>query len=106
MLGGGKGVTQDAARSLFWLRRAAHSGIAGAQFNLGRVCQRASMDGPAMDAPTARIEAYLWYELAAAQDYSAAKGAFAQLTIKMTRDEVTEARRRVSAWGQEPCLAH
>jgi hypothetical protein len=59
-----------------------------------------------MDAPTARIEAYLWYELAAAQDYSAAKGAFAQLTIKMTRDEVTEARRRVSAWGQEPCLAH
>ena len=105
-IGRRKGVTQDATRSLFWLRRAAHSGVAGAQFNLGRVCQRASMDGPTVDAPAARIEAYLWYELAAAQDYAAAKGAFAQLTIKMTRDEVTEARRRVSAWGHEPCLAH
>ena len=97
----GKGVILDATRSLFWFRRAAHLGIAGAQFNLGRVCQRASMDGSEADAPEARIEAYMWYELAAAQNYSAAVGAYAQLTIKMTQDEVTEARRRVEDWMPE-----
>lgn len=105
MFASGQGVNRDAAQSLFWFRRAAHLGIAGAQFNLGRVCQRASMDGSAADAPEARIEAYMWYELAAAQNYSAAVGASAQLTTKMTRDEVAEARRRVCAWVQEPHLA-
>ena len=102
MFASGRGVTRDAARSHFWFRRAACLGVADAQFNMGRVCQRASMDGLAADAPEARIEAYMWYELAAAQNYPAAIGAYAQLTIKMTRAEVTEARRRVSVWGQEP----
>lgn len=102
MFASGRGVPQDAARSVFWFRRAAHLGIAGAQFNMGRFCQRASMDGPSADAREARIEAYVWYELAAAQNHTAAQGAYAQLTIKMTRDEVTEARRRVGAWMQEP----
>jgi hypothetical protein len=59
------------------------------------------MDGMAADAAEARIEAYMWFELAAAQNYIPAKGAYALLTIKMTRDEVAEARRRVSAWVQE-----
>lgn len=101
MFASGSGVTQDAARSHFWFRRAAHLGIAGAQFNLGRIRHRASMEGPTADASEARIEAYMWYELAAAQNYPAAMGAYAQLTIKMTRDDVTEARRRVEYWVPE-----
>jgi len=105
MLASGLGVDRDAAQSLFWFRRAAQLGVAEAQFNLGRICQRASMDGSEAHAPEARIEAYVWYELAAAQNYSAAKGAYAQLTFKMTRDEVAEARRRVGAWVREPHLA-
>jgi TPR repeat protein len=102
MFASGQGVDRDATQSLFWFLRAAHLGIAGAQFNMGRICQRASMNGSPADAHDARIEAYMWYELAAAQHYSAAVGAYAQLTIKMTRDEVAEARRRVVAWMQEP----
>lgn len=104
MFASGEGVTQDAERSLFWYRRAAHLGIAGAQYNMGRACQRASMDGPGADAPESRIEAYVWYELAAAQNFPAAQGAYAQLTFKMTRGEVAEARRRVAVWPREPGL--
>jgi len=103
MFASGEGVTKDATQSLFWFRRSARLGNAGAQYNMGRACQRASMDGPVAEAPESRIEAYVWYELAAAQNFFAAQGAFAQLTFKMTRDEVAEARRRVNAWPQEPC---
>jgi len=104
MFATGQGVPQNTARSVSWFRRAAHLGIADAQFKWGCACQRASMDSPAANAPEARIEAYMWYELAAAKNHAAAKGAYAQLTIKMTRDEVAEARRRIGAWKQEPCL--
>jgi len=101
MFASGKGVTQDAAKSLFWFRRSAHSGIAGAQFCLGRVWHRSSLDGSATDAHEARIEAYVWYALAAAQNYDAAQSACAQLTVKMTWDEVSEARRRVVDSGRK-----
>ena len=99
---GGRGVTQDVARSQSWFRRAAHLGVAGAQFNLGRACQRASLDGSATAATEARIEAYMWYELAAAQNYAAAVGNSALLTLKMTRNDVAEARRRVNACEKKP----
>jgi uncharacterized protein len=104
MFAAGRGASPDTAQSLFWFRRAAYLGIPGAQFNMGRFCQRASMNGPVADAPEARIAAYVWFELAAAQNFSSAQGAYAQLTFKMTWDEVAEARRRISAWVSEPYL--
>jgi TPR repeat protein len=97
MFAAGRGVPQDTAQSLSWYHRAARQGIAEAQFKWACARQRASMDGAEADAPEVRIEAYMWYELAA-PNYPPALGASAQLTIKMTRDEVTEARRRVAAW--------
>ena len=95
----GQGVTQDDAQSVVWFGRAANLGDAGGQYNMGRSCQRASMDGLAADAPEARIEAYKWFQLAAAQGYKNAEGAYATLTFKMTRAEVAEAMARVARFS-------
>ena len=96
MYANGQGVAQDDAQSVVWFGRAANLGDAGGQFNMGRCCQRASMDGRPADAPEARIEAYKWFQLAAAQGYKNADGAYATLTIKMTRADVAEANQRVA----------
>jgi len=94
----GQGVAQDDAQSVVWFRRSANLGDAGGQYNMGRNRQRASMDGSPADAPEARIEAYKWYQLSAAQGYKASVGAYATLTFKMTRAEVTEANKRVASF--------
>ena len=95
----GQGVVRDAAQSIFWFGRAANLGDAGGQYNMGRCCQRASMDGLPADAPESRIEAYKWFQLAAAQGYKNADGAFATLTFKMTRADVAEAIERVAKFS-------
>jgi TPR repeat protein len=92
----GQGVVRDDAQSLVWFGRAANLGDAGGQYHMGRNRQRASMDGLPADAPEARIEAYKWYQLAAAQGYKDSEGASAMLTFKMTREDVTEANQRVA----------
>lgn len=94
----GQGVVQDAAQSVVWFGRAANLGDAGGQYNMGRSCQRASMDGLPADAPEARIEAYKWFQLAAAQGYKNSEGAYATLTFKMTRADVAEANQRVASF--------
>ena len=63
---------------------------------MGRSCQRASLDGLPADAPEARIEAYKWFQLSAAQGYKDSEGAYAPLTVKMTREDVAEANQRVA----------
>jgi TPR repeat protein len=92
----GQGVVRDDAQSLVWFGRAAKLGDAGGQYYMGRSCQRASMDGLPADAPEARIEAYKWFQLSAAQGYKDSQGAYAPLTVKMTRAEVAEANQRVA----------
>ena len=95
----GQGVVRDAAQSVVWFGRAANLGDAGGQYNMGRSCQRASMDGLPADAPEARIEAYKWFQLAAAQGYKNSEGAYATLTFKMTRADVAEAIERVARFS-------
>jgi len=94
----GQGVVRDDAQSVAWFGRAANLGDAGGQYHMGQICQRASMDGRPADAPEARIEAYKWYQLAAAQGYKNADGAYATLTFKMTRADVAEANQRVASF--------
>ena len=95
----GQGVVRDDAQSVVWFGRAASLGDAGGQYSMGRSCQRASMDGLPAEAPEARIEAYKWFQLAAAQGYKNADGAYATLTFKMTRADVTEAIERVARFS-------
>jgi len=91
----GQGVVRDAAQSAVWFGRAAALGDAGGQYHMGRNRERASMDGLPAEAPEARIEAYKWFQLSAAQGYADSEGAYAMLTFKMTREDVTEANQRV-----------
>ena len=101
MYANGQGVARDDAQSLVWFGRAANLGDAGGQYKMGRNCHRISMDGSPAAAPEARIEAYKWYQLAAAQGYKNADGAYATLTFKMTRADVAEAIRRVAGFSAE-----
>lgn len=94
----GQGVVQDDAQSVAWFGRAALLGDAGGQYRMGRTCQRASTDGLPAAAPEARIEAYKWFQLSAAQGYKDSEGAHAMLTLKMTRADVTEAHQRVASF--------
>jgi TPR repeat protein len=92
----GQGVVRDDAQSAAWFSRAAERGDAGGQYHTGRNYQRASMDGLPADAPEARIEAYKWFQLSAAQGYKDSAGAHVTLTVKMTREDVTEAGKRAA----------
>jgi TPR repeat protein len=94
----GQGVARDDAQSLAWFGRAALLGDAGGQYHMGQNCQRASLTGLPANAPEARIEAYKWFRLAAAQGYKDSEGAHAPLTIKMTRADVAEAIQRVASF--------
>lgn len=99
MYANGQGVVRDNTQSMVWFGRAANLGDAGGQYKMARNCHRASMDGLPVDAPEARIEAYKWYQLSAAQGYKNSEGAYATLTFKMTRADVTEANERVARFS-------
>jgi len=92
----GQGVARNDAQSAVWFGRAANLGDAGGQYNMGRNCHRASQDGLPADAAEARIEAYKWFQLSAAQGYKDSQGAYVLLTPKMTREDVTEANQRIA----------
>ena len=92
----GQGVARNDAQSAVWFGRAANLGDAGGQYNMGRNCHRASQDGLPADAAEARIEAYKWFQLSAAQGYKDSEGAYVLLTPKMTREDVTEANQRIA----------
>ena len=100
----GQGVARDEAQSQLWFGRAANLGDAGGQYHMGKSCQRASLDGLPADSTEARIEAYKWFELSAAQGYKNSEGAYAPLTFKMTRADVAEAIRRVAKFSVVPLL--
>ena len=99
MYANGQGVAKDAAQSMIWFGRAANLGDAGGQYKMGRSCQRASLDGLPADASEARIEAYKWYQLSAAQGYKNSEGAYVTLTFKMTHADVAEAIERVAKFS-------
>lgn len=98
MLAGGKGVPRDEATALTWTRRAAEGGDAGAQYALGSRYHRNSMDRRQMDDVEARIEAYKWFHLAAAQGYKDSVAACERVTLGMTREEVVDGNQRVAAF--------
>lgn len=95
----GHGMPKNDALGLMWIRRAAVGGDAGAQFELGSRYARTSVRGEQMDAIESRIEAYKWFSLAAAQEYRDATVQCDSAAMRMSRDEIAEAARRVTAFG-------
>jgi TPR repeat protein len=104
----GQGMAPDEGEAVRWIRRAAEQGDAAAQFNLGSRYHRASVSGLEMDAAESRIEAYKWFQLAAAQGYKNSLLTCEPVTLRMTHDDVAEGNDRVATFvpanrkGAEP----
>ncbi len=98
----GQGVPRDDKQSLVWVRKSAHLGDPGAQYNLGMRQHRISMDGLAEDAGESRIEAYKWLRLAATQGYGASEASCECVALEMTRECVADANRRAAEFVAEP----
>jgi len=96
----GKGVPQDNAEALKWYRQAADQGDSLAQFNLGMRYYEGK--GVSPDP----VEAYQWLSLAAAQGLKDAVKARDELKRRMTRSQISEARRRTEAFVAKKPAAH
>jgi len=94
---GGKGVQKSDVDAAKWFRRAADQGIPFAQLNLGLLY--AAGNG----VPQDNVEALKWLELAffglpAGSTRSDVARAMTDVTSKMTREQIDEAKRRESSW--------
>lgn len=94
MFAQGQGVERDEAAALRWTSRAAEAGDAAGQYSLGMRCHRASIRNEPSAAIESRIEAYKWFQLAAAQGYKDSLASRARVTSHMTHADVTEANQR------------
>ena len=98
----GEGRPKDEVEAGKWFRRAANQGDPGAQFHLGISLHRLSLGVPATAAPEAKIEGFMWLQLAAAQGFHNAESACGQLNLQMSKAEIDEARRRVAKFVATP----
>jgi len=90
---------RDEVEARKWLTEAAAQGHADAQFNLGNLCYSISLrdrDTPASGA--GRIDAYVWYQLAAAQGHVRAAAACEMLNLQLSDTEVQDGDRRAGAF--------
>ena len=92
----GQGVAQDDAEAARWMHKAADRGDAGAQFHLGTRYHRASIRPEQTDAAESRVEAFKWFQLAAAQGYKDSIASRDSVTRGMTREEVAEGNQRAT----------
>jgi TPR repeat protein len=97
----GKGVQKSDVDAAKWFRRAADQGIPFAQLNLGLLY--AAGNG----VPQDNVEALKWLELAffglpAGSTRSDVARAMTDVTAKMTREQIDEAKRRERGWKAQP----
>jgi len=90
----GRGVLRSSEEARQWFQRAAEQGEADAQFNLGNLFYSDSVRHLAAEAGEARIQAYMWFHLAAAQGHSPATASCETLNLQLTDSELLEGTRR------------
>ena len=88
----GKQAKENYTTAFTWFYKAANQGIAAAQYNIGLMYQLGR------GVPTNRVEAYKWYNIAAAQGFTKASAARELLDSELSRKEVSEAERRAAAF--------
>src|SRR5258706_383044 len=81
-----------------WFRKAAMQGVPDAQYRLAVNCQRGE------GVPKDLVEAFAWFNLAAAQNFRPAINAREQLTRKLSRAEIDDGDRRASAYVAQGAL--
>ncbi|HOW64614.1 MAG TPA: tetratricopeptide repeat-containing serine protease family protein [Candidatus Paceibacterota bacterium] len=94
----GQGVPQNDREAVRWFRYAAEQGNGEAQYNLGVKYDTGR------GVRTDYVEAYKWLNLSAAQGNPTAMSARDKIVRKMTREQITEAQRRSSAFVPNPGL--
>ncbi len=92
----GRSPTPTEQRVLAAVRAQAEEGEAEAQYHLGVLWHRASMDPLRADDVESRIAAYVWFQLAALQGYKDSVAAWQRVALTMTRPEIAEGNRRVA----------
>ena len=98
MYASGQGVAQSDTEAVAWILKAANQGDPGAQYNLGVRHSSISVRGLTQNAEEERIEAYKWFQLAAAQGYGDSEAASATMTLKMTHADVLIGEQRTAAF--------
>jgi len=91
----GRGVPQDQVEATRWFRLAAEQGDPLSQYDLGQRCDLG------VGTPADRVEALKWLDLAAAQGQKDAAARYDQVKSKMSREEISEAKRRADAFTKE-----
>ena len=88
----GSGRDHDMVKAAYWYRRAAEQGDVIGQLNLGEF----HLTGAGVKRNP--VEAYMWLSLSAARgnDWAAAKRN--ELSVHLTRDQLSRAMTRVNAW--------
>jgi TPR repeat protein len=94
----GAGLLGSDEQARKWLRRAAQQGYAEAQFNLGNLYQSASLWPSSTERGEARIEAYVWFQLAAAQGHARAAASCEMVNLQLTHAELAEGNRRANGF--------
>jgi TPR repeat protein len=98
----GRGLPTDPREAVKWFRRAAIQGDAGAQYHLGLTLHRLSLDDPGAGLNEARIEGFMWLQLASGQGFYNAALACDQINLKMSSAEVQEGKCRVAGFVPTP----
>lgn len=98
---GVEGAPKDMSQAISWWQKAADNGDALSQFNLGMVYLRGA------GAPQDKIQAHMWFSLAAAFSKETASGQQGNklaetersaVETKMTQGQIAEARARAQDW--------
>ena len=94
----GAGLLRSDEQAQKWVRRAAQQGFAEAQFNLGNLYQAASLRPSSTGGGESRIEAYVWFQLAAGQGHAQAAASCEMVNLQLTNAEVAEGNCRVNGF--------
>ncbi|MFA6561029.1 MAG: tetratricopeptide repeat-containing serine protease family protein [Verrucomicrobiia bacterium] len=84
----GRGVSQNLVEAAKWFRQAAEQGLPVARRNFGNALAQGR--GVKQDY----VEAYKWLRLAVIQGNAQARDGIREISLRMTADEIAEARRR------------
>jgi len=88
----GMHVPKDQKKAAELYRLAADQNHANAQFSLGTMYE----NGEGVERSF--VEAYFWYSLAEKQNDKDAQRLRRELELKLSKDQVTNAKKRISAW--------
>jgi hypothetical protein len=86
----------DMVKAAYWYRRAAIQGNAIAQLNLGELYETG--EGVKHDP----IEAYMWLSLAAVRGNAWAAAKRTELSVHLSRNQLSRALDRTNAWRPKP----